>query len=99
MALTTLLVMAAPAKTETGYALTSGSFPWPDAGERVVFVKGIFHDALVQGEISPDAETWFDYKEPLFKPGTMEVELQPGAYFRLRIQGGTPDKTRITAWI
>ena len=98
MALPKLLNLASPARTDTGFGLTSGAFPWPNSGERVVFVAGVFDNAVVQAEVSPDSQTWFPYGDPLFKPGCIDVELQPGAYLRVRIKGGS-EMTSITAWV
>jgi hypothetical protein len=98
VALPKLLDQASPARTEAGFSLTSGAYPWPDAGERVIFVTGTFDNARVQAEVSPDAVTWFPHEDPLFETGCIEAELQPGAYIRLRITGGS-DATRITAWV
>jgi len=99
MALPTLFSQASPARTESGLSLASGAFPWPDGNERIIFVTGVFDNALVQAQVSPDAKTWFDYEEPLFQEGTLEAELQPGAYLRLVIKGGSLERTRLTAWV
>lgn len=82
----------------TAPADLSAVYPWPETSERVLFIDGTFDSALVQIQISPDGQAWFDYEDPMTKPGFEEVELQAGAFLRLRITGGSPD-TVLTAWV
>jgi len=77
---------------------TSASIEWPETSERVLFIAGTFAHAIVQIQISPDGQEWFDYEDPILEPGYEEIELQAGAFMRMRITGGGPD-TVLTAWV
>lgn len=82
----------------TAPADLSAVYPWPETSERVLFIDGEFDNAIVQIQISPDGQVWFDYEDQLLEPGYEEVEMQAGAYLRLRITGGGPN-TVLSAWI
>lgn len=82
----------------TAPADTSTVYEWPETSERVLFIAGTFAAAIVQIQISPDGQDWFDYEDPILEPDYEEVELQAGVFLRLRITGGGQD-TVLTAWV